>query len=90
MRRWRSPWRALFDLHPGCHRHARAEHITVVGRVVEDDLHRDALDDLHVIAGGVLRREQAERGAGAGLEAVDVPFEILVGVGVDLDRKSVV
>ena len=46
-----------------------------VGRLVEDDLDRHALDDLDVVAGGVFRRQQAEAGAGAGLDAVDVAAE---------------
>ena len=57
-----------------------------VGRLVDHDLHRDALHDLDVVAGGVLRRQQAEARPGAGLDAVHVPFEQLVGVGVHPDR----
>src|SRR5690349_19363758 len=62
----------------------------VVGRVVlvEDDLDGDALDDLDEVAGGVFRGEHAEAGAGAGLHAVDVAVEDLVGEGVDLDLNG--
>ena len=51
---------------------------------VEHDLHRDALHDLHVVAGGVLRRQQAEARAGRGGDAVDLAGE-LAAVGVDVD-----
>ena len=46
-----------------------------VGRLVEHDLDRHALHDLDVIAGGVFRRQQAEGGAAAGLDTVDMAFE---------------
>ena len=58
-------------------RHAGAE--LHVGRLVEHDLDRYALHDLDVIAGRVFGRQQAERGAAAGLDAVDVTMEIAVG-----------
>ncbi len=68
------------------HRHAGAEQY--VGRLVEHDLHRHALHDLDEIAGGVLRRQQAEGGAAAGLDAVDLAFEYAMWIGVDavIDR----
>ena len=46
-----------------------------VGALIERDLDRHALHHLHIIAGGVFRRQQAERGAAAGLDAVDVAGE---------------
>ena len=52
--------------------------------VVEDDLHRHPLHDLDVVAGGVFRRQEAEVGAAAALDAVDVGGELHAGVGVDL------
>ena len=55
-------------------RHARAER-DVGRRIVEDDLDRHALDDLDVIAGGVLRRQQREGGARSGLHARDMALE---------------
>ena len=65
------------DRHAGPEQH--------VGRPIEHDLDRHALDDLDVIAGRVLRRQQAERGAAAGLDAVDMAFELAAGIGVDGD-----
>ena len=53
------------------------------GGLIEYDLDRYALHDLDVIAGRILRRQQAERGAAAGLNAVDVAGEFAVGIGVD-------
>jgi hypothetical protein len=38
-------------------RHARAD--IQIGRLVENDLDRDALNDLHEIAGGILGRKQS-------------------------------
>ena len=43
--------------------------------VIEDDLDRQALHDLDVVAGGVLGRQHAECGAGAALETVDLAVE---------------
>ena len=56
------------------HRHAGAEQY--VGRFVKEDLHRHALNDFDEIAGRVLRRQQTEGGAGAGLNGVDVAGEV--------------
>ena len=42
-----------------------------VGTLVEGNLHRHALHHFHIIAGGVFGRQQAERVAAAGLNAVD-------------------
>ncbi len=58
-----------------------------VARVVEDDLHRHALHDLDEIAAGVVRRQQAERGAGRRGNAVDVPGIVAAAVRVDRDRR---
>jgi hypothetical protein len=55
-------------------------------RIVHDDLHRHALDDLDVIAGGILRRQQRERGAGSGLNAVDMATDFAFRKGIDLER----
>src|SRR5262249_18749978 len=56
-----------------------------IGGLVEEDLHRHALDHLHEIAGRVLRGQQAEAGAGARLDAVHVAREPLTAIGVDPD-----
>ena len=55
-------------------RHGKAGADDVAGgqRFVENDFHRHALDDFHVIAGRVFRRQQAEPRAAAGLNAVHV------------------
>ena len=42
------------------------------GTLVEHDLDRHALHHLHVIAGGVFRRQDAERLAGAALDGIDM------------------
>jgi hypothetical protein len=38
--------------------------------VVERDFRRDALNYFHIVAGGVLRRQQTERRPASGLDAV--------------------
>src|SRR6185295_10265981 len=60
-----------------------------VGRLVEHDLHRHALHDLDKIAGGVFRGQQAEGGAAASLNAVDMAFEYAMRVGVDADVNRI-
>src|SRR6516225_11706354 len=58
-----------------------------VGRwTVDDNLDRYALYDLHVVAGGVLRRQQRERRPGSGLNAGDMSAESPFRIGVDLER----
>src|SRR3954462_6361072 len=54
-RRSRSP-----DLQARRDGHAGAEKLVGGLRIVEQDLHRHALHHLHVIAAGILRRQQAE------------------------------
>src|ERR1700722_11009836 len=53
---------------------------------VDDDFHRHALNDLDEVAGGVLGREVRELGAGAELDAVDMPLEPQLRIGIDADR----
>ena len=67
------------------HRHAGTENPARVARLVEDDLDRHALDHLHVVAGGVFRRQQREGGAAAGLKAVNAAVKNLAGRGIDID-----
>src|SRR6266581_5084585 len=63
--------------------HARTEQN--IGRLVEHDLHWDALHDLDIIASGILRWQKAEGGTAAGLHAIEVAFEGLARVGIDRD-----
>ena len=55
---------------------------------VERDPHRHPLSYLHPIAVGVLRRKNRELAAGARTDALDVPDEFLVGIGVDLESSK--
>ncbi len=50
---------------------------------LKDDFHWHPLHDLHVIAGGILRRQEAELGAGGGGNAFDVPFVLASSVSVN-------
>ena len=54
-------------------RPARSQGASAASAGVEHDLHRHALHHLGEVAGGVLRRQQAEQRAGGGGEAVDLP-----------------
>src|SRR5471030_418091 len=56
--------------------HADAQRRFAV-HVLDAHAHRDALNDLHPIAGGVLRRQQREARSRSGADAVDdaLPFE---------------
>ena len=58
---------------------ARAQHAERRVAAVEHDAHRDALHDLGEVAGGVLRRDHAEHGAGAGGEASEWPWKTWPG-----------
>src|SRR5258708_19648267 len=53
-----------------------------IRRFVENDLDGQALNNLHVIAGRVLRRKQREARAGARLEAVNMALENSIGISV--------
>src|SRR5690349_11428052 len=57
------------------HREAEAGDETVGQRLVEHDLHRHPLHHLDEVAGGVLRRQQAEARAGAALDRIDMALE---------------
>ena len=71
----------------GLDRHAGTQLVILVCTGFEDDLHRNALHDFHVVAGGVFRRQQAEaRAAGAG-DAVDLAV-VGSAVGVDVDGDA--
>ena len=58
--------------------------IAVFSRI-EHDLHRNPLHDLHVIAGGILGRQQAETGAAGAGNAIDLAL-VAFSVGIDFDR----
>ena len=78
--------RRRIDSHGRHDRHAGAEG-DIGRRMVDDDLDRHALDDLDVVASGVLGRQQRERRAGPGLDAGDVAAEVAIRIGVDLDPR---
>ena len=62
--------------------------IRTSGGLVEDDFDRDALDDFHVVAGGVFGRQQTEAGAAAELKAIDMRLEIVAREGIDADADG--
>src|SRR5262245_28133668 len=53
----------------------------------EDDLHGHALHNLDVVAGGILRRQQAEFCTGRSGDAVDVPLEFAIEA-IDGDLRA--
>src|SRR5215831_4646289 len=72
-----------FDLR--LYRHAGRDQMLGIWLLVEYDLDGQALNDLHVIAGCVLWRQQREARAGARLEAVNMPPEDFVRISVQPD-----
>src|SRR5262249_56993696 len=70
--------------HVGLHGHPRPQQVLRVLALVEHDLDRDALDDLHVVAGRVLRGEQAVAGPTGARDALDAPV-VRAAVGRDVD-----
>src|SRR5215471_1717315 len=67
------------------YRHAGRDQMLGIWLLLEYDLDGQALNDLNVIAGRVLRRQQGEARAGARLEAVDMPPEDFVRISVQPD-----
>src|ERR1700744_1885454 len=61
----------------------------ILWRVVHYDLDRHTLDYLYVIAGGVLGRQQRERGARSRLDTVDMTADRPAGIGVDPERDRI-
>src|ERR1700678_1013892 len=53
---------------------------------IDDDLHRNALDDLDVVAGRVLRWKGGELGPGAALHTFNMAAQPQRGIGIDSDR----
>ena len=53
--------------------------------LIEDNLHRNPLHHFDVVAGRILRRQQAEFRARGGRNAVDVRVEDPAAIGVDRD-----
>src|SRR6267142_1182940 len=53
-----------------------------IRQLVEDDLDRQTLNDLHVVSSRVLRWQQCEARAGAGLEAVNMAPDNSIGISV--------
>src|ERR1700722_7879674 len=53
--------------------------------LIKDDLYRNTLDDLHVIACCIFGRKQTESSSTAGLNAIDAPAEFLTPQRVHFD-----
>src|ERR1700678_2004019 len=66
-------------------RHAGAQQAGEA-RVVQNDLHRDALNDLVEVAGRVVRRQQGECEPAGRRQAVDMTSHLDARETVDLDR----
>src|SRR5581483_12029660 len=75
----------LFRVHRRDDRHARTQDVLRVLAFVEHDLHRHALHDFDVVAGGVFGGQQAEPRARGRGDAVDLAAELAPSVGIDLD-----
>src|SRR6266853_4410861 len=67
-------------------RHPGRQHMLWIDLIwLKDDLDRDPLDDFHVTAGRVLRRNQTESRASPGLNTVHMSLENPVGIRIDID-----
>ena len=71
-------------------RHAGPQQVLGILPRFEHDLDRHALHDLHVVAGGVFWRQQAEARPGRRGDAVDLALEFASAVRVDFDRGRAV
>ncbi|PAV70527.1 hypothetical protein WR25_16388 [Diploscapter pachys] len=60
----------------------------VLGQAIDAEFDRQALDDLHPIAGGIFRRQQGEAVAGAGAEAGQPAGQFEVGEGIDMEGRA--
>jgi hypothetical protein len=56
-----------------------------MAKLVNEDFHRDALNDLNEITSSILRRQQREVGASPTLKAVDMTAQRVVREGIDID-----
>src|SRR5260370_12709438 len=77
---------AVAGIDGGINRHARAQQVLPGDILRHLHANRQPLHDLGKIAGGVIRRQQREHGAGRGRDAVDDAGELAMAVGVDRDR----
>src|SRR5580704_10058930 len=77
---------SLLYFHLRLHGHAGAEEVIgvliVVGQI---DADRNALDDLNVVSSGVLRRKEAQNGAGCAADLRDLAVVFAAAVGIDAD-----
>src|SRR5215471_6928152 len=67
------------------YRQAGRDQMLGIWLLVEDDLDGQALNDLNVVAGRILWRQQRKARAGASLEAVNMPPEDFVRISVQPD-----
>src|SRR5262245_52019324 len=79
---------ALLDSNLHNRRHAWPQLVFSILTRIEHQLHRNALNDLHVITRSVLRRQQTEFCAGSGSDAVHVSVENSASKSIDGDCCS--
>src|SRR5271166_22584 len=62
--------------------------VSSIHRVIEHDLYRNTLDDLHIVACCILRRQETESSSAAGLDAINMPTKFLAmqRIHFDFDR----
>src|SRR5712672_862365 len=71
------------DIH--LHAHADAQR-WLAGCIIDEDAHRNALDDLDPVAAGILRRQQRKARGGCRTYALDRSGPSLARIGIDVDR----
>src|SRR5467141_5358132 len=71
------------DIHLYAHANAQRR---LAGCIVDEDTHRNALDDLDPVTAGILRRQPREARGGCRTYAVDRSGPSLARIGIDVDR----
>src|SRR5258708_24338315 len=71
------------DIHLYAHANAQRR---LAGLIVDEDAHRNALDDLDPVTAGILCRQQREARGGCRAYAVDRSGPSLARIGIDVDR----
>src|SRR5690606_26029878 len=80
---WPGAKGSVTQVNPDLDRHARPDDLTQGVVAVDHYLDRNALHHLGEVAGGVVRRQQAELGTGGREQAVDVSLYRLIVEGVE-------
>ena len=67
---------------------SKLQPVSSIYRFIEHDFYRNTLDDLHIVACCILRRQETESSSAAGLDTINMPTKFLAmqRVHFDFDR----